>query len=148
MPLRVWERQTGTMQQFSQMNPVNDGLPDGPKTAYLSLWDWRQNAIYMPGSTTSRDLKVRYASYLADIASSGAALVPIIRCADALANYVCAEFAFSRGSPDAVAVGNSFLASGQSSMKRMNNRDARREQRGNHRRPGYSSGRHRGWGIL
>ena len=148
LPLRVWERQTGTQNQFTQMNPTNDGLPDGPKTNYLSVWEWRQNAIYMPGALISRDLKVRYASYLADIASSGSALVPIIRCADSLANYVAAEFAFSRGSPDAVAAGNSFLAAGQMSMKRIINRDARREQRGNHRRPGYSSGRHRGWGVF
>ena len=68
--------------------------------------------------------------------------------ADALANYVAAEFAFSRGDPNAVVAGQSFLSAGQMSMKRMMNRDARREQRGNHRRPGYSSGRHRGWGIL
>ena len=148
MPLRVWERQSGTLNQFTQVNPANDGLPDGIKTQYLSLWEWRQNAIYMPGALIQRDLRVRYASYLADIASSGTALVPIIRCADALANYVAAEFAFSRGSAEANAVGNSFLSMGQQSMKRMINRDARREQRGNHRRLGYSSGRHRGWGVM
>jgi hypothetical protein len=147
MPLRVWERPSNTQQQFSQMDPSNDGLADPRKTSYLGTWEWRQNAIYMPGANQLRDIRVRYASYLADIASSGTALVPLIRCADALANYVAAEFAFSRGSPDAVAVGNSFLTAGQMSMKRMINRDARREQRGNHRRPGYSSGRHRGWGI-
>jgi hypothetical protein len=148
LPLRVWERQTATQQQFTQMNPVNDGLPDGPKTNYLSMWDWRQNAIYMPGALISRDLKVRYACYLPDIASSGSALVPIIRCAIPLSFYVAAAFGMSRGSPDATAAGNNFRAQGKASMSLMNNRDARREQRGNHRRPGYSSGRHRGWGIL
>ncbi len=148
LPLRIWERQSGTQNQFTQVNPANDGLPDNVKTQFLGLWEWRQNAIYMPGALIARDLRVRYASYLADIASSGTALVPIIRCADALANYVAAEFAFSRGSADANAVGNSFLSMGQQSMKRMINRDARREQRGNHRRPGYSSGRHSGWGIM
>ena len=102
----------------------------------------------MPGSLIACDLRVRYASYLADIASSGTALVPIIRCADALAHYVAAEFAFSRGSVEANAAANSFLSMGQQSMKRMINRDAHREQRGNHRRPGYSSGRHSGWGVL
>lgn len=147
LPLRLWERQSGTENLFTEVHPVNDGLPDGPKTNWLRMWDWRQNAIYMPGALIQRDLRIRYASYLADIASSGTALVPIIRCADALANYVAAEFAFSRGSPDAVAVGNSFLGMGQQAMKRMINRDARREQRGNHRRRGYSAGRHGGWGI-
>jgi hypothetical protein len=147
MPLRIWERQSGTMAQFTEVKPANDGLPDNVKTNYLGLWEWRQNAVYFPGALIMRDIRVRYASYLADIQSSGTALVPIIRCADALANYVAAEFAFSRGSPDAVAVGNSFLTMGQQSMRRMNNRDARREQRGNHRRIGYSAGRHSGWGI-
>ena len=148
LPLRVWERQTGTQNQFNEMPPTNDGLPDNVKTNYMSLWEWRQNAIYMPGSLISRDLRIRYASYLPDIASSGTALVPIIRCSDALSNYVAAEFAFSRGSADANAVAGSFLSAGQQAMKRMINRDARREQRGNHRRVGYSSGRHGGWGIL
>jgi hypothetical protein len=145
-PLRLWERQSGTTQEFTPMEQANDGLPDNVKTNYLSLWDWRQNAIYMPGALIQRDLRVRYASYLADIASSGTALVPIIRCADALANYVAAEFSLSRGSADATAIAGSFLAAGRNSIKRMINRDARREQRGNHRRIGYSSGRHSGWG--
>lgn len=148
LPLRMWERQTATQNQFTSMHPTNDGLPDNVKTNYLNLWEWRNNAIYMPGALIGRDVRIRYASYLPDIASNGTALVPIIRCADALSNYVAAEFAFSRGSAEANAVGNSFLVMGQQSMQRMNNRDARREQRGNHRRPGYSTGRHSGWGIL
>jgi len=147
LPLRLWERQSNTQQVFSEMQPVNDGLPDNVKTNYLGLWDWRQNAIYMPGALIQKDLRVRYASYLPDIASDGTALVPIIRCADALANYVAAEFCMSRGAPDAAAQAGSFLTMGQQSMKRMTNRDARREQRGNHRRRGYSNGRHGGWGI-
>lgn len=148
LPLRLWERQSGTQNQFTPVLPANDGLPDNVKTNYLSLWDWRQNAIYFPGALIQRDLRVRYASYLPDIAAAGTSLVPIIRCADALSLYTAAEFAFSRGAAEANAVGNSFLAAGKESMKRMINRDARREQRGNHRRQGYSAGRHRGWGVL
>ena len=146
LPLRIWERQAGTQQIFSEIPPANDGLPDLTKTNYLRIWEWRNNAIYMPGSLVSRDLRVRYASYLPAIAASGTALVPLIRCSDALAHYVCAEFAFARGVPEATAVGNSFLAQGQAAMKRMMNREARQQQRGNHRRRGYSSGRHCGWG--
>ena len=147
LPLRVWERQTSTQSRFVEMQPANDGLPDNVKTNYNGIWEWRQNAIYIPGGLLSVDMRIRYASYLADIASSGTATVPIIRCADALAHYVAAEFAFSRGSAEANGVANSFMAMGQQSMKRMINRDARREQRGNHRRQGYSKGRHSGWGL-
>jgi hypothetical protein len=39
------------------------------------------------------------------------------------------------------------LSQGQQAMKRMQNRDARREQRGQHRKIGYSRGRHAGWGT-
>ncbi len=147
MPLRLWERQSGTQQQFTQMNPTNDGLPDARKTNYFGVWDWRQNAIYLTGANVLRDMRMRYASYLPDIPASGSALVPVIRCAMALSFYVAAAFAFSRGSPAATTVGNNFRSQGKESLGIMNNRDARREQRGNHRRPGYSSGRHRGWGV-
>jgi hypothetical protein len=148
LPLRLWERQSGTQNQFTDMNPVNDGLPDNVKTNWLGLWDWRGNAIYMPGALIERDVRIRYASYLADIASSGTALVPLIRSADALAHYVAAEFCNSRGTAEDAAVGSTFAAKGMAAMKRMTNRDARREQRGNHRRQGYSNGRHSGWGTM
>lgn len=147
LPLRVWERQSGTQQIFTQVSPVNDGLPDLVKTGYLRVFDWRNNCIFMPGANIVKDLRVRYASYLSDIPSSGTAPVPILRCRDALAHYVCAEFAFSRGSPEATAVGNSFMGMGQAAMKRMMNREARQQQRGQHRRIGYSNGRHAGWGC-
>lgn len=147
LPLRVQERQSGTQQIFTQVSPTNDGLPDLVKTNYLRCYDWRNNALYMPGANIERDVRIRYASYLPDIPSDGTAPVPLIRCRDALAHYTAAEFAFSRGSPEANAVGNSFLGMGQASMKRMMNRETRRQQRGQHRRIGYSNGRHSGWGY-
>jgi hypothetical protein len=146
LPLRIWERQTQTNQIFTQVSPTNDGLPDLVKTNRNRVYEWRNNSIYMPGANIVVDFRIRYASYLPDIAANGTAQVPILRCSDALAHYVCAEFAYSRGSPEAVGVGNSFMGMGQAAMKRMLNREARQQQRGNHRKIGYSKGRHWGWG--
>ena len=149
-PLWMRERQSGTTNIFTPMGIANDYIPERVKTNYLGVWQWRNNAIYMPGALIPRDVRIGIATYLADIAPIGVnpfgkSPVPLIRCADALAHYVCAEFAFARGQAEAVGVGNSFLAQGQAAMKRMKNRDARADQRGNHRRIGYSSGRHCGW---
>jgi hypothetical protein len=152
LPLRLWERQAGTQNIFTPMFQSNDGLMDCPKTGWLRTYDWREDAIYMPGALIARDIRLRYAAYLADLETVGSVQwyqqpVPMYRCRDSLAHYVCAEFAFSRGSNQAVAVGNSFLAQGQASMRRIVNRQLRQKQRGNHRRRPYASGRHQGWGY-
>lgn len=147
LPLRIWERQTSTNQIFTQVAPVNDGLPDLVKTNRNRVYEWRNNSIYLPGSNISMDFRIRYASYLADIPAAGSSPIPILRCSDALAHYVCAEYAFSRGSPEAIAAGGSFASMGMAAMKRMLNREARQQQRGQHRRIGYSKGRHSGWGV-
>lgn len=146
LPLRIWERNNGTNQIFTQISPANDGLPDLVKTNRNRIYEWRNNAIYMPGANIVLDLRIRYASYLADIPALGTSVIPILRCSDALAHYVCAEYAFSRGSAEAQEAGTGFAAMGNAAMKRMLNREARQQQRGNHRRQGYSKGRHWGWG--
>lgn len=152
-PLWCQERQAGTIQPFVPMQPCDDGIPDGPKVPWLRQWEWRIYRIYMPGATTPRDLKIRFATYLPDAETIGVTPwyeqpIPILHSADVLSFYVVAEFAFSRGSEQAKAIGNSFLASGQQAMReQMNATTNKVRQRINHRRRSYSQNRHRGWGF-
>lgn len=152
-PLWIRERLAGSSQLFTPMQPCDDGLPGGPKTTFLRYWEWRNDALYMPGAIVPRDLWMRYASFVPDAIDNSPVAntpwyqqqLPFMRSADTIAFYVCAEFAFSRGSEQANAVANSFLEMGRAGMRKMLNRTMKIRQRINHRRRPYSAYRHQGW---
>lgn len=156
-PLHVGERLGGTIQQFTEVTPCDNGLPGYPKTSYMGWWEWRSagpgngNAIFMPGATVTRDLEIRFASFLPDAVTDNRTQwydqpIPILRCSDVLGRYVAAEFAFSRGSEQAKAVANSFWADGRAMMRSMiNSTTMKLRQRVNHRRRPYAANRHRGF---
>lgn len=132
IPLRLWERQTGTTQEFREMLQAEDGLPSGTATGTQGMWDWRTDSIYFPGANQSVDLRMRYDAYLAEITATSQP-IPIMRCANALANYVAQIFANARGSP----LADSFGAKGDEEVEMMANRTARRKQRRSIRRRPY-----------
>lgn len=161
MPLHMKERLGGTTQLFTnELVPCDNGLPGGPKTTFLRYWEWRSagpgngNAIFMPGATVTRDLWVRYASYLPDAVNNlptpatpwyGQPL-PIVRCYEIVGLYVAAAFAFSRGSEQAKAVAGSFWSEGKNMMRAyVNSTTMKIRQRINHRRRPYAAHRHQGW---
>lgn len=161
-PTWIRERLGNTLAVFTPMQPCDDGLPGGPKTGYMQTWEWNAGydatgtqqplSIWMPGATVARDLWVRFAAYLPDFLTVNATQwyqqpIPIYRSADAFAFYIAAEFAFSRGSEQATAVGNSFLGLGQAAMRKIMNRTNKIRQRINHRRRSYARGKHKGWGY-
>ena len=141
IPIRLWERVSGTNQQFVAMYPVSDGLQSRPKTTWLREWEWRDDALYMVGAQQTIDIRFRYNRYLPDIAA-GDSPVPILRCAQALARYTAAEFASSRGS----ALTAGLYQQAQQEVDRMIGRTNRRKQRAQHRRQPYSRRSHVGWG--
>jgi hypothetical protein len=122
-PLEVRERPTGSGIPFQDMTKVLKGLPTVPKLGWNALWEWRGDSLYMPGATgTSTDLEMRFLSYLPDPPSgptpgtvNGAWLVPIARCLDPLANYICYEWAMPRGDVDAGA----FQAAAEAGVMKM-----------------------------
>ena len=158
-PLHLKERLAGSQQLFTPMWPCDNGVPLVPKTTYLRYWEWRSAgpgnglAIFMPGATISRDVWMRYASYLPDAVDDSPIAdtpwnqqpLPMLRCSDIVADYVAAEFAFSRGSEQAKAVANSFWADGKAKMRSyVNSTTMKIRQRINHRRRPYSAYRHQG----
>ena len=57
--LAMWERQTGSDLDFSPMRPAPFGLPGCLQGTAMGSWEMREGAIWMPGCTTQRDLRMR-----------------------------------------------------------------------------------------
>lgn len=133
-PLKLAERISGQNAGFWPMMYCADGLPSHAPQGRNAIWEWREDCIVMPGSQNLMDLEIRYAAYLPDFSDSpdGKILwvdqpVPIMRSQDALACFICAEMAMSRGDLD----GSSFLTQGQNAARLINNRDVVIKQRVN-----------------
>lgn len=60
VPTFMWERQTGSTELWVEMEERPDGLPSVVQSLRLRLWEWRQDALYMPGATQTNDLRLRY----------------------------------------------------------------------------------------
>jgi hypothetical protein len=99
-PVEVQERPTGIGANFIEMNLISGTLPAIPKQGYNDNWQWRNDGLYMPGALVNTDIRIRYASYLADFVDGAVPWfnqpVPIMRCLDPLASYICAEYARAR----------------------------------------------------
>ena len=59
-PIFMWERTTGSTENWVEMEERPDGLPSMVQSTRLKIWEWRQDALYMPGATQSEDLRLRY----------------------------------------------------------------------------------------
>jgi hypothetical protein len=146
VPLKVWERPTGQGWGFSEMTNYMGGLPSCMKQGFNRVWQWHGNRIEFPGSLAIEDFQIEYAKYLADFldATDDQGLtvpwytlqVPIVRCQDALADYVAFEFTAARGDADALA----FQASAEAKTGKIFNREVRQKQRVNLRRISRSAG--------
>ena len=157
-PLYLKERQTGSDAPFVPMRMMPDGLIETRKCPWNGQWEWKNDTVYIPGSTVSMDFEVEYAAYDADFVTTNNVLgnpnvspaitpsnmqVPIMRCQSALANYLCAEMALGRNDIDAAA----FVTAAETDAKLVMNNDVKLKQRTPvQRRPYRSRGRGLMWG--
>lgn len=74
-PLFLWERQTGSKEDWQEMRPRPDGLPSVNQNQRLGIWEWRADALYMPGATQSNDLRLRYEGTHASFATTNDAVL-------------------------------------------------------------------------
>lgn len=132
-PYKIWERANGSVALLTELDEVLNGLPSTPKLQWNRQWEWRDDFLYMPGSTVVTDIRIRYASYFNDpIDNTPAAstpwfaqIVPIMRCVDPLADYLCREVQIAREDPDGAAA---FQASAEASAKLLVMRDTAQPQ--------------------
>ena len=139
MPLRLWERMTGTVEDLQPMRLATDGLPMLSQGSRMGLWEWRDDVLYMPGAIVNVDLRVRYAAALADL-SILTGPVPILRSAEALAYYIAELFAEPRGG---AAAAQSFAAKGDLAVEALTEGNAKLQQRGSFRRVPFGGRRSR-----
>jgi hypothetical protein len=101
-PLEVSEQMVGTTVQFTGMIPLR-GIPSVIQGQWLQYWEWRNYAIYMPGSTQAKNLRLRYTAGQPPLvlpvppANFSTTMINIADSADVLAMMVAAQYAFARG---------------------------------------------------
>ena len=147
LPLRVWERLSNTQMSFIPMEMAVDRLPDCRKVGYNRFWLWENDTLYMPGSVFVMDLRFEYASFLPDFETVGAVLwyqqpVPIMRCQDALACYICAEAAEPRNDMDSAP----WILKGNQEARLIFNKEVSQKQRRSVSRQSYAGNYRSGWG--
>lgn len=153
-PLKIRSRLSGENAVFVPTRPALDGLPPYVATRGVlnTLWEWRNNALYLIGASAINDLQFRYTTYLPDLVLSGSPptpwyyqLLPIPRCASALAWYIAYEVCFPRGDEPGAA---QTLAQAEGEADLVFNDQARADQRtNNRRRPRGGGSSSRNWGY-
>lgn len=138
-PLKVWERWSGQNMPFPQepMEMILEGLPDfGPKQVYNRFCDWREDALFMPGSLMTTDLRFRYVTLLPDIVDNAPVAsrwfqqpVPIYNCLDAMAWYIVFEIASARLEPGDEVDVEGLRSKAETAARQIFNRDQRLRQR-------------------
>jgi hypothetical protein len=149
-PLQLKERPSvaagsTNFSRLRPMHPAPNSLKGRQKGTWNRFWDWREDAIYFPGSITLMDLWSRYNAFLPDIAVAAggfsATPIPIMRCADALAQYSAAIFVAPRGS----LLAPNFEAAGDAAVDQITNTFAKLQQRASYSRRAWGArGRRRG----
>ena len=135
-PAKLWERWSGQNASFVPMEKWLDGLPTPTKQTYNRIWEWRGDAIYMPGSLNLEDIRVRYYRYFSDFLDVGSVRwfqqpIKIMRGSDSLSWFICYEIANSRGTPESVALANVFMQNALKTLDHIFNLDVNANARVN-----------------
>lgn len=137
-PLQLWERPSGMTVQLTPMKPAGDSLWSRNKQSWNRYFDWREDAIYFPGSTLLMDMRISYAAFLADIVvvnnSFAQTAVPIMRSADALAYYSAGIFVTPRGGE---ALAPDFFAKGDAAVDQITSSFSKLQQRSSFHRKAW-----------
>lgn len=127
-PEVVWERQTGSNDNFQRMDQVQEGLPSGPQGFALRLWEWRNDNLNFIGATQQRDLRMRYygtlPTFFSQTLNFATTYVPILDCTDAVAYKTAVMYARMLGSPGLTDL----IAEAKEQMFQLKNACTRRAQ--------------------
>jgi hypothetical protein len=101
-PYEVWEQDTACPNiPFQLMGQPQGGIDSMDQGPYMGVWEWRNYAVYMPGSTVTKNLRLRYNSTQVPLnvpaTSFDTTAINIIDCEDAIAYEMAAIYAEGRG---------------------------------------------------
>jgi hypothetical protein len=136
---KVWEMQTGSNVGFQEMRQCQEGLPSCLQGPWLNLWEYRQDSIYMPGSTITEDLRLRYTTRFLPIAPPSPTnvwsdiTINILASVNSLATVAGYLYARGRGGQAAATM----VADGLRMMNYITNRYIRRAQHISYGRQSY-----------
>lgn len=100
-PLRIWERLTGSNNDFVPMQQVADGLASTWQGNDLCSWEWIGDQIVMPGALTTRDLRIRFTTVFTPILAGtvlSTVQIGVQASVEQLAWLVAYKYAMARGS--------------------------------------------------
>lgn len=142
-PLDIMERPGGSIQPFTPMVQKLGMLPQSAGTGPYRFWDFRQNSVYFPASTSTNELRLRgipaWPLLTQPNAGEPPALVKLARSGEALAYMVAAEWAEIRNAPNQVAL----RAKALEQIQILANKSAKRSNQADTRRRGYGFRRSR-----
>ena len=139
IPIRLWEKFSGTTNPFSQITPAIDGLPgDLLQVQQFRVWDWRGDTIYLPGATTVNDIRMRYVGYSPELTGPDS-IIPFRRSAMAIAFMTAWAFTNPRNPQQAATL----YTMAKSEIDQIVTSTVRRKQRRGIQKRAYSD---QGWG--
>ena len=99
-PLKIWERQNGTQDNFVEMNNLTyaGGLSARQQDQRLLDWEWRSDGIYFVGALVDTQIRLRYRRALPDLVD-GNSSIAIRNSQESMAYYTAAMAGAARGSP-------------------------------------------------
>lgn len=136
VPLEIWERPSGSTQDFIQMSDLTNkgGLPSRLQGVSLGTWEWRTDGIYFIGATQDTQIRLRYMAMFPDLV--GPSDIILIRGAqEAIAYFTAAMAGASRGSP----VAERYDSAGADAVEDLILQNVRANQRQGVRRRAYGA---------
>jgi hypothetical protein len=111
---KVWERAAGSNTPFAPMTQPMEGLPSVYQGPWQRMWEYRQDMLVMPGSTTTEELRLRYQMQMASIPNDSTnsqgddswnnITINILASTNALATLVAYNYARARGAQAAATM--------------------------------------------
>jgi hypothetical protein len=144
-PERLWERQTGSNTSFQPMHQSQEGLPTGYQGLFNHVWEWRQDGIWLPGTTYPVDIRIRCRimcpTLISDTTDFTTTQVPLYDCEEAIAYKMACKVGGTMLGAEQFA---QLQASALDAMLQLKNAIVRRAQTVTYRRPEYVGGSGRG----
>lgn len=141
-PYVVQEQVVGSGFAFIPMIQPDEGIPSMLQGPYFGYWEWRNYAIYMPGSISVENIRLRYQSGQPPLdippADFSSTAINIMDCQEALANMMAAMYGRARGANPQVLA--SIDKAAEDAIDDMAEEYVRRSQTVAYRRPAYGDG--------